>query len=137
MLQAVRTCDSQQYVKHLERHKILNDCQHGFRAKRSCETQTLTLYHELASSLDKKTHTDMIILDLSKAFDRVPHQCLIKTVHHYGIRGTTHQWISSFLSFQDTADIGQRAISRESASRQWSAARICIRVGERVEGKRE
>ena len=41
-------------VKHLERHNILNDCQHGFRAKRSCETQILTLYHELAASLDKK-----------------------------------------------------------------------------------
>ena len=26
-----------------------NDCQHGFRAKQSCETQILTLYHELAS----------------------------------------------------------------------------------------
>ena len=24
-------------LNHLERHKILNDCQHGFRAKRSCE----------------------------------------------------------------------------------------------------
>ena len=25
-------------VKHLERHKILNDSQHSFRAKRSCDT---------------------------------------------------------------------------------------------------
>ena len=85
-------------VKHLERYNILNDCQHGFRANRSCETQILTLYHELASSLDKKVQTDMIILDFSKAFDRVPHQRLLKTVHHYGIRGNTHQWISSFLN---------------------------------------
>ena len=85
-------------VKHLERHNILNDCQHGFRAKRSCETQILTLYHELAASLDKKILTDMIILDFSKAFDRVPHQHLLKKVRHYGIRGTTYQWISSFLN---------------------------------------
>ena len=85
-------------VKHLERYNILNDCQHGFRAKRSCETQILTLYYELASSLDKKVQTYMIILDFSKAFDRVPHQRLLKKVHHYGIRGNTHQWISSFLN---------------------------------------
>ena len=45
-------------VTHLEKHDILNDCQHGFRAKRSCETQKLTLYHELAASLDKKTQKD-------------------------------------------------------------------------------
>ena len=30
-------------VNHLERYNILDDCQHGFRAKRSCETQILTL----------------------------------------------------------------------------------------------
>ena len=70
---------------HLERHNILNDCQHGFRAKRSCETQTLTLYHELAASLDKKIKTDMIIFDFSKAFDRVSHQRLLNKVHHCGI----------------------------------------------------
>ena len=85
-------------VKHLEKHDILNDCQHGFRAKRSCETQILTLYHELAASLNKKTQTDMVILDVSKAFDRVPHQRLLKKIHHYGIRDNTFQWIASFLS---------------------------------------
>ena len=85
-------------MQHLDRYHILSDCQHGFRAKRSCETQILTLYHELAASLDKKIQTDMIILDFSKAFDRVPHQRLLKKVHHYGIRGNTHQWISSFLN---------------------------------------
>ena len=40
-------------MKHLEHHKILTDCQHGFRARRSCETQLVTLCHELADSLDK------------------------------------------------------------------------------------
>ena len=40
----------------------------------------------------------MIILDFGKAFDGMPHKCLLKKVYHYGVRGTTHQWISSFLS---------------------------------------
>ena len=39
----------------------------------------------------------MIILDFSKAFDRVPHQRLLKKACHYGIRGHTLQWITSFL----------------------------------------
>ena len=85
-------------VKHLEKHDILNDCQHGFRAKRSCETQILRLYHELAASLDKKTQTDIVILDFSKAYDRIPHQQLLKKIHHYGIRDNTFKWIASFLS---------------------------------------
>ena len=81
-----------------EKHDIFNDCQHGFKAKRSCETQILPLYHELARSLDKKTQTDMVIIDFSKTFDRVPQQRLLKKMHHYGIRDNAYQWIASFLS---------------------------------------
>ena len=39
----------------------------------------------------------MIILDFSKAFDRIPHRHLLKKIHHYGIRGNTHKSIESFL----------------------------------------
>ena len=85
-------------MKHVDAHAILTDCQHGFRARRSCETQLVTLTHELALSLDNLIQTDMVVLDFSKAFDRVPHQRLMRKLHHYGIRGSTHSWISSFLT---------------------------------------
>ena len=85
-------------MKHLELYKILRDCKHGFRARRSCETQLVTLCHELADSLDKNKQTDMVILDFSKAFDQVLHQRLLIKLRHYGIQGTTFQWIQSFLS---------------------------------------
>ena len=53
--------------------------------------------HALFSSLDKGIQTDMIILDFSKAFVRVPYRRLLKKTHHYGIRGNTHKWIETFL----------------------------------------
>ena len=84
--------------KHLEEHSILTDSQHGFREKRSCETQLLTLIHELASNLDRGLRTDMIILDFAKAFDKVPHERLLTKLNHYGIRGRTLAWIRAFLS---------------------------------------
>jgi hypothetical protein len=61
------------FLKHLDRNTMLTDCQHGLRARRSCETQLLTLTHELAKSLDSGIQQDPIILDFSKAFDKVPH----------------------------------------------------------------
>ena len=64
-------------------------------ARRSCKTQSITLIHELSSSLDKGTQTAMIILDFSKAFDRV--LTVASSIHHYGIRVNTHKWIESFL----------------------------------------
>ena len=85
-------------MKHVDHHQILSDCQHGFRARRSCETQLVTLINDLSSSLDRGDQTDMVILDFSKAFDRVPHKRLLRKLHHYGIRGHLHSWITSFLT---------------------------------------
>ena len=85
-------------MKHLEIHDILVDCQHGFRAKRSCETQLISLTHELPSNLQSGIQNDLIILDFSKAFDKVSHKKLLCKLDNYGIRDATLKWIGSFLS---------------------------------------
>ena len=38
----------------------------------------------------------LVILNFSKAFDRVPHQRLLAKINHYGIQGQTYKWIESF-----------------------------------------
>ena len=73
-------------LNHLDDYKILTDCQHGFRARRSCETQLLTLAQELVEGLDKKHQPDLIILDFPKVFDHVPHERLLRKLDHYRIR---------------------------------------------------
>ena len=85
-------------MAHLEQHKILTNCQHSFRARRTCEIQLLTLVHELAQTADKGGQTDLVILDFSKASDRVPHKKLSGKLDHCGIRCQTHTWIKSFLT---------------------------------------
>ena len=42
--------------------------------------------------------TDAILLDFSKAFDRVSHQHLCYKLHHYGIRGKLLDWAKQFLT---------------------------------------
>jgi hypothetical protein len=39
---------------------------------------------------------DAILLDSSKAFDKVPHQRLLLKLRHYGIRGNLLDWIKDF-----------------------------------------
>ena len=77
---------------------ILYNWQHGFRAKRSTETQLLTLIHELAKNLDDRKQTDITVLDFSKAFDKVSHKHLAVKLHYYGVQGNTLAWINSFLA---------------------------------------
>ena len=61
-------------VTHLDSHKLLYDIQHGFRSKRSCETQLVMLMEDLSRSDIKGQQTDLILLDFSKAFDKVSHK---------------------------------------------------------------
>ena len=89
--------------KHLALDSILADCQHGFRSQRSCETQLVQLVHDIISNLDGAVNrghkqTDLIIMDFAKAFDKVPHRRLLHKLDYYGIRGSTHKWINSWLS---------------------------------------
>ena len=113
-------CNLQEHIitsnvlSHLERHKILTDCQHGFRARRSCETQLLTLVHELAETMNTGGQIDLVILDFSKAFDRVPHRKLLEKLNHYEIRGQTQGWIKSFLSDRTQQVIVDGATSEKS-----------------------
>ena len=76
---------------------ILYDLQHGFREKRSCETQLIMLVDELAKNMQMGKQTDLILLDFSKAFDKVAHEKLIIKLQQYGIRGDTLNWIKDFL----------------------------------------
>ena len=84
-------------MKHLECNNILYKLQHGFRAKRSTQTQLLTFVQDLYKNLRDKKQTDVIVMDFAKAFDKVPHKKLIRKLREYGINSSINQWIESFL----------------------------------------
>ena len=47
--------------------------------------------------MQMEKQTDLILLDFSKAFDKVAHENLISKSHFYGIRGKTLSWVKGFL----------------------------------------
>ena len=67
-------------LTHLANHKILSDAQHGFRKRRSCDTQLLLALNDFTRGLEDKSYTDIIFLDFAKAFDKVSHQGLLKSL---------------------------------------------------------
>ena len=84
-------------MKHLELHNILTNSQHGFRAKRSTETQLIQTIHNISKSLDKKETVGMAILYFTKALYKVLHKRLIHKLNYYGISGSIAKWIDTFL----------------------------------------
>ena len=85
-------------MTHSDMNNILSPFQHGFRRNRSCETQLLQFTTDIANILAAEKQPDVLVMDFSKAFDKVGHGRLLPKFGHYGIRGRTQRWIRGFLS---------------------------------------
>jgi hypothetical protein len=85
-------------MDHFDNWNILTDKQHGFRSRRSCESQLIITIDALAKSLAKGEQVDVILLDFSKTFDKVPHHRLLHKLDYYGVRGNTWKWVQDFLN---------------------------------------
>ena len=75
----------------------ITDSQHGFINKKSTTTQLLSFYDYINKQLDKNIQTDVVYLDFSKAFDKVPHNLLIQKLQMYGFNGQLLEWLKSYL----------------------------------------
>ena len=71
--------------------------QFGFRAKHSTDFAVLSIINKIQKAIDERDFSCGIFLDLSKAFDTVNHEILIKKLEHYGIRGVAKHWFESYF----------------------------------------
>ncbi len=87
-------------MNHLDTHNILTNSQHGFRPRRSCESQLNTTHHDITRLRDRRDvkQVDTILLDFAKAFDKVPHKRLDCKLQYYRITGPILHWITSILT---------------------------------------
>ena len=85
-------------LNFINRHKIFNQNQFGFRNNHSTFMALIILVENLVDALDNGNCAVGIFLDFQKAFDTVDHGILLDKLYCYGIRGIAHDWFVSYLS---------------------------------------
>ncbi|BHF57320.1 hypothetical protein SprV_0100026100 [Sparganum proliferum] len=73
-------------MQFLEQHHLPSDAQNGFRSGRSCLTNLLFTLERWTKARDEGNVVHAIYIDFKKAFDSVPHQCLLHKLRNAGIR---------------------------------------------------
>ena len=99
--------------QHLNKFDLITSSQHGFRRGRSCVSNLLAFLDKVTSYRDDKESVDIIFLDFTIAFDKVPNSRLMSKIIALGIGGRVARWIGVMSSWR-------------LAGPQWCATGLCI-----------
>ena len=90
---------AKQLIACLASNNLMPTLQSGFRSGHSTETAILRVLSDIFSSIDQGQVALLALLDVSAAFDTVDHDILLERLSKsFGITGSAHHWIRSFLT---------------------------------------
>ena len=85
-------------MNHLEKKRLLSQHQFGFRTGLSAADLLAHLSHQWLSCMNTGGAVRTVAVDIAGAFDKVSHLGVLHKLRSYGIAGTLHQWMTSYLT---------------------------------------
>ena len=79
-------------------NNIFHDFLCAFRKGHGCQTTLLRLLEDWKSALDKNCYVAAILMDLSKAFDCLPHDILLSKLTAYGLSSQSIKLLENYLT---------------------------------------
>ena len=86
----------QQLIDYFE--NIFHPSLSAFRPGYGCNTALLNIIEDWKQAVDKNHYVAAVLMDLSKAFDCLPHDLLLLKLEAYGLSSSASSLISSYLS---------------------------------------
>ena len=86
---------SDRIYRHLERQGLIRDSQHGFVSGKSCLTNLIEFFEGVTKKVDEGSAVDVVYMDFSQAFDKVPHGSLLHLVQSHTIKGEVAKWVQN------------------------------------------
>ena len=83
--------------KYLTENNLLYCKNFGFQKGHCSNHAILQLVEQINQSFEKNEFTLAVFVDLSKAFDTVEHQILLKKNKYYGIAENNLRWFENYL----------------------------------------
>ena len=86
------------FVEHAELHRLLPYHQSAYRSFHSTETAVLAVHNSIVRTIDSGKLCDLVLLDLSVAFDTVDHPIMLQVLHdRFCVKDTALKWFESYL----------------------------------------
>ena len=79
----------------LEKQRIINPYQSGFRRKRCTHDNTTILEHDIKQALTNKQSVLTVFLDMHKAYDMAWRRGILEKLHELGFRGNLPIFINN------------------------------------------
>lgn len=114
----------EQISEYIDCYKLSNPLQSGFKKGHSTTTALIKVTDDLRKGIDQKKVSILVLLDFSKAFDRVHHKLLLAKLKTLGFSLAVIKWVEAYL-----CERLQRVLSGDSYVSDWVLFEVGVPQG--------